>query len=111
MTKTGGARRHGNFADRRKAAMAAVAKAGGRNFLVSRFEDVSYLTGFSGDDSILLAGPGFACLVTDGRYDEQARAECPDIEIHIRQAGMAKAVAEVFKKAGLSGKLAVSPST
>jgi Xaa-Pro aminopeptidase len=107
MTKIGGARRHGNFAGRRKAALAAVAKAGGRNFLVSRFEDVSYLTGFSGDDSILLAGPHYACLVTDGRYDEQARAECPDIEIHIRQVGMAKAVAEVFKKAGLSGKLAV----
>jgi Xaa-Pro aminopeptidase len=107
MSKISSANKHGNFADRRKAAMAAVAKAGARNFLVSRFEDVSYLTGFSGDDSILLAGPHYACLLTDGRYDEQARAECPDIEIYIRQAGMAKALAEVFKKAGLKGKLAV----
>ena len=107
MSKAGKTKRHGNFADRRKAALAAVAKAGARNFLVSRFEDVSYLTGFSGDDSVLLIGPRFACLLTDGRYDEQVKAECPDIEIHIRQAGMAKALADVIKKAGLTGKLAV----
>lgn len=95
------------YAGRRKAALAAVAGQGGRNLMVTRFEDVSYLTGFRGDDSVLLLGPGFACLVTDGRYDEQAKAECPDIDIHVRQVGMVKALVDVYKKAGLSGKLAV----
>ncbi len=95
------------YADRRRAVLAAVAKAGAACLLVSRFEDVSYLSGFSGDDSLLLVGPRFACLVTDGRYDEQARAECPDIEIHVRKEGLAKALAEVVKKARLKGKLAV----
>jgi Xaa-Pro aminopeptidase len=107
MVRIARANKQGVYAQRRKAALAAVTREGARNLMVGRFEDVSYLTGFSGDDSILLMGPRYACLVTDGRYDEQARAECPDIEIHIRQVGMAKALAEVFKKAGLSGKLAV----
>ncbi len=78
---------------RRKAAWKAAAKGkpAPAAVLVSGTEDVRYLTGFTGDDSWLLMGARWAVLVTDGRYDEQARAECPDLEIHVR-TGKAEAV-------------------
>ena len=36
---------------------------------------IRYLTGFTGDSSILYADDRVAVLVTDGRYTDQARAE------------------------------------
>ena len=88
------------FAARRKAALKAAAKAAGRPvgaFLVSKVEDVSYLSGFTGDDSMLLVRDGWACLVTDGRYDEQAHKECPGLDVFVRTGAMSAAIAEVLK--------------
>ncbi len=65
--------------------------------LVTADADVGYLTGFTGDSSYLLVTERCTCLVTDGRYDEQARAECGDIEIHVRRKAMAPEVAKVIK--------------
>jgi len=61
---------------------------------ISHVPDVSYLSGFSGDDSILLLGADWAVLVTDGRYDEQSRQECLSIDIHIRKGKMSDAIAD-----------------
>ena len=36
---------------------------------------IRYLTGFTGDSSILYADDRVAVLITDGRYTEQARSE------------------------------------
>ena len=60
--------------------------------LVTRPEDVSYLSGFTGDDSWLAVGRGWAVLITDGRYDEQARQECSGVEVHIRPGTLAAAL-------------------
>ena len=65
--------------------------------LVSRGADVGYLSGFSGDDSLLLVGVGLACLITDGRFAEQAAAECPDLEVIVRSGPMSTAVAGVAR--------------
>jgi Xaa-Pro aminopeptidase len=45
--------------------------------------NVSYLSGFTGDDSWLVVGPGPSCLVTDFRFDEQARRECPWLRLQL----------------------------
>ncbi|MFB3891932.1 MAG: aminopeptidase P family protein [Phycisphaerae bacterium] len=84
---------------RARALRAAVrdAKRGLDAFLVSKVEDVGYLSGFTGDDSLLLVARGWACLLTDGRYDEQARAECPGVDVFVRKVGMPEAVAYVVK--------------
>ncbi len=66
--------------------------------LVSRSEDVSYLSGFTGDDSLLLLLPEGGVLLTDGRYDEQARQECEQLEIHTRDGAMSDAIAEQVKR-------------
>src|SRR5262245_40631471 len=38
--------------------------------LVSNPRDIRYLTGFVGDDSLLLVGPGAGVIISDPRYDE-----------------------------------------
>lgn len=49
--------------------------------LVSRLVNVRYLSGFSGSNAALLVTvEGDAVLATDGRYADQAAAECPDVE-------------------------------
>jgi Xaa-Pro aminopeptidase len=50
--------------------------------LISSVPNVTYLSDFTGDSSILVVSPNRCTLLTDGRYTEQARQECPaDIEI------------------------------
>jgi len=69
--------------------------------LISRPEDVSHLSRFTGEDSYLLVGSGWVVLLTDGRYAEQAHRECRDIEVFVRSGPMSDAVAEVLKGRGV----------
>ncbi|HHH76297.1 MAG TPA: aminopeptidase P family protein, partial [Phycisphaerae bacterium] len=66
-------------------------------FLVSKDEDIRYLTGFTGEDSLLLTGPNWAHLVTDGRFTTQAQQECSGIDICIRDGSMSVAVSKIAK--------------
>ena len=87
------------YESRRRAALVmAKREAPVDALLVSRGADVGYLSGFSGDDSLLLAGVGLACLITDGRFAEQAAAECPGLEVIVRGGPMSAAVAEVARR-------------
>ena len=81
---------------RRAAAKAARSAARAAAFLVTQPEDVGYLSGFSGEDSYLLLGDGWACLLTDGRFAEQAQRECAGIQIRVRTGPMTRAIAEVM---------------
>ena len=69
--------------------------------LVTSFTNVTYLTGFSGDDSYLLVSLDGEILLSDPRYDTQLKEECPDVAVHIRKPGepMLKAVVAQVKKA------------
>lgn len=71
--------------------------------LVASVTNVSYLTGFSGDDSTFLLTPKRAIVISDGRYTTQLEQECPDLEIHIRPVGqpMNEGVAEIVPKLGI----------
>jgi len=94
-------RKRNSFAARRgRALRLAGAEAGVNVLLVSRSEDVSYLTGFSGEDSYVALHDGGACLITDGRFYEQAGRECDGIDIHVRTGAMPAAVAEVVRPWG-----------
>ena len=55
--------------------------------LISDPVNVSYLTGFSGEDSHLLLAPGQQVLLSDGRFTEQIEEECPGLEAVIRKPG------------------------
>ena len=90
-----------NYASRRRATMRLVAKADKKKanaFLVTRPEDVGYLTGFSGEDSFVLLGLGWSILLTDRRFGEQAQNECPGVEICVRSGSMVQAIAQFVRK-------------
>jgi Xaa-Pro aminopeptidase len=62
--------------------------------LLTHPPDLAYLSDFTGDDSIgLLTGSDFF-LVTDFRYQEQARLEAPWLKVNIREGKMAEALAK-----------------
>ena len=93
------------FLKRRKAVWNQAAKDNKFDgLLVSGVTDVSYLTGFTGDDSMLLISDrgGSAALLTDGRFDEQAAGECPGIDIVLREGAMSKSIADQIKTRGIS---------
>jgi Xaa-Pro aminopeptidase len=69
--------------------------------LVTEPADVSYLTGFTGEDSALVYAANWACLITDGRYSERAAAECGDLQLLVRGGGMGAAVAEAISGRGV----------
>ena len=60
--------------------------------------NVTYTTGFLGDDSwTVITGRG-VCLLTDSRYTEQAKQQCPNCRIIERTGSMAEAAAKLLKK-------------
>src|SRR5437899_765548 len=60
---------------RQEALAGALSAAGLDGLLVSSRANVRYLTGFSGSAALVAVTRGDVLLVTDFRYDEQARAE------------------------------------
>ncbi|MEW6718889.1 MAG: Xaa-Pro peptidase family protein [Thermodesulfobacteriota bacterium] len=56
-------------------------------YLSVRLSNVRYLTGFTGSDAALLVLPSGAFLLTDGRYDVQAREEVRGAEVVVVSAG------------------------
>ena len=69
--------------------------------LVTNFTNVTYLTGFSGDDSYLLVSGDNQLLLSDPRYTIQLEEECPGLDCFIRDPGesMAEAVVKSLKSA------------
>jgi len=68
--------------------------------LVTNVKNVTYLTGFTGDDSYLLVTPKSEMLLSDPRYSVQLEAEAPGLELEIRSPGtsMPACVKEVVAK-------------
>jgi Xaa-Pro aminopeptidase len=66
--------------------------------IVTKFSNVTYLTGFMGDDSWAIVTGAKTYLVTDSRYTEQARTECAGYRIIERKEGMAKVVGQILQK-------------
>lgn len=50
-------------------------------YLISNESNVTYLSGFTGEAAYLLLAEKGQVLMTDGRYDAQARDECDNFEI------------------------------
>ncbi len=78
----------------------ALKKAEVDALLVTDFTNVTYLTGFTGDDSYLLVRRQGEVLLSDPRYTTQLEEECPGLELHIRRPGvpMWQAVVKVLRQ-------------
>src|SRR5256885_12185162 len=70
-------------ADRRRARQEALVRALDAEALdglvVTSHANIRYLTGFSGSAAVVAVTPADVLLVTDFRYDEQARAEAGEV--------------------------------
>ena len=62
-----------------------MSESGLDSLLVTRREDVRYLSGFTGSSGTLLVTSHRACLITDFRYSVQARKETAGITILIQK--------------------------
>ncbi|MBX3420312.1 MAG: aminopeptidase P family protein [Pirellulaceae bacterium] len=79
---------------RRRDRLRQLLEAAGRSaMLVTHAPNVRYLTGFTGEDSYLLVTDQEELLISDGRFEEQLRQECPGLPSLIRQPG--EPIAEV----------------
>jgi Xaa-Pro aminopeptidase len=100
--------------NRRKARIAALRQlmkdARVPALLVTRREDVRYLTGFTGSSGVVLIGSGRPCLVTDFRYDLQAHDETTGVTVVIQKKDWISAVVETSKRRGVP-RLCFEPST
>ncbi|MFZ2145674.1 MAG: aminopeptidase P family protein [Sedimentisphaerales bacterium] len=66
--------------------------------IVTKPANVTYTTGFMGEDSWAAITRGNVYLLTDSRYTEQAQSECPCCTIIERADSLAEAVAQLVKK-------------
>ena len=89
------------FEARRGRLRKLLEKAGAEALLVTNFANVTYLIGFTGDDSYLLITQTNEVLITDPRYTTQLQKECPGLDLHVRQPGsnIAEEAGKVVKAA------------
>lgn len=66
--------------------------------IVTKPANVTYTTGFSGDDSWAVIAHRAAYLLTDSRYLEQAKTECPACRIIERAGPLTEAAGKLVKK-------------
>ncbi|MFZ4080191.1 MAG: M24 family metallopeptidase [Pirellula sp.] len=73
-----------DFQKRRDRALRALRAHGAKNLLVTSPYNVSYLTGFTGEDSFLWLTSKEVVLLSDGRYEEQIQSEVQGVDLVIR---------------------------
>ncbi len=76
-----------DFERRRGLLRRKMTKAGIEALLVTSTTNVTYLTGFTGEDSYLFVTGGDAVLLSDFRFIEQLEEECPGLDVSIRPLG------------------------
>ncbi|MBN1591545.1 MAG: aminopeptidase P family protein [Pirellulales bacterium] len=92
------------YAIRRDKLRRLVRNSDAEALLVTSFTNVTYLTGFTGDDSYLLVREDGEVLVSDPRYTTQLEEQCPGLDLLIRPPGMGmrKAISKLVRSAKLS---------
>lgn len=91
------------LAPRRERLIRELADEGIDALMVSNPVNVTYLTGFTGDSSVLLLRREELLLVSDSRYTVQLAEECPGLPVHIRSTTqkLPDAVAEALRGFGI----------
>ena len=76
-----------SYVSRRNRLRKLIHQAEADALLVTNFKNVTYLTGFTGDDSFLLVTESGETLISDKRYTTQLEEECPGLKLEIRGPG------------------------
>lgn len=83
------------FKKRREAVRERLAEEGVEALVVTHAANRYYLSGFTGEDGILVISRGGTSLVTDGRFTTQAAAEAPGVRIVLQSRSLS-----LFESAG-----------
>lgn len=86
------------YLDRRRQLTKLLGKKKISAVMFTDCHDVTYLSGFTGHDSWLLAVKGRFTLITDSRYDQQAEKQCPDINVLCRTGPMSAAINQTISR-------------
>ena len=88
------------FATRRSKLRRLMKQQGLDSLLITNYTNVTYLTGFTGDDSYMLINRNDAVMISDSRYTVQLAEECPDIDVDIRTSAesIVTATAKIAKR-------------
>jgi Xaa-Pro aminopeptidase len=91
------------FQSRRRKLLAKIRAEKVDALLVTSVDNVTYLTGFTGDSSYLLLGPDVETLISDTRYSEQIQEESPGLDTYVRDSSekIDVSTGKVVTKAGL----------
>ncbi|HBG22355.1 MAG: Xaa-Pro peptidase family protein [Syntrophaceticus sp.] len=71
------------------------------SLLVSKSDNVFYLSGFSGGEGLLLVTQQASFLFADGRYQEQAQQEAPGCKFILYKKSFVKALTELARTEGI----------
>ena len=80
-----------DYAKRRDRVLKSLRSRQVSNLLITSPTNVSYLTGFTGEDSFLWISNDRVLLLSDGRYEEQIQSEVDGIEVAIRPSKIGRA--------------------
>jgi Xaa-Pro aminopeptidase len=83
--------------NRQKNVREGMSRAGVDCLIITKPANVTYITGFWGEDSWGLVLPKAVILITDSRYSEQAAKECRYCKIVVRKNAIIKTVAKLLK--------------
>ncbi len=72
------------------------------SLLVTRREDVRYLSGVTGSAGSLVVASGRPCLITDFRYQLQVQQECTGLTVIIQKKDFYTALREAVARMGIS---------
>jgi Xaa-Pro aminopeptidase len=79
--------------------------------IITKPANVTYTTGFSGDYSWTVITPRTVYLLTDSRYTEQAKKECPQCRIIQRARSLPETVSKLLQRLKSIQPIAVEKST
>lgn len=87
---------------RRQSLTQTIAKSSLDALLVTKPENVTYLTGFTGDSSFYVGTLKNGILASDTRFEQQIKEECPNLDVAIRGHNKTthQEAADVLKKSG-----------
>ncbi|MEA4882884.1 MAG: Xaa-Pro peptidase family protein [Clostridia bacterium] len=80
---------------------ALFAERGIDGILISGRENRYYMSGFSGTSAMLVISSSDAALVTDFRYVEQAKQQCPDYRVIMHGSPMTDTLLQVVREMGI----------
>src|SRR5262245_40506693 len=94
-----------HHARRRERLVRLLPEEGLDALLITSTHNVTYLTGFTGDSSVVVLTRDRILLVSDPRYIGQLADECPGLETHIRTptTKLHEAIAQVLSRLGVRG--------